>query len=218
MTLKYIFWDNDGVLVDTEGLYYEANKAALLSLGKELTEEDYCHCWFKKGKGMKLFLEQQKLFLGSEELQNIKQKRNAAYADLLKKESRLISGVDKALSQLHQRVRMGIVTNSRRDHFELIHSHTNILHYFNFVLANGDYARSKPAPDAYLKACETAGVEREHCLVIEDSERGLLAAKAAGMSCWVIPYGISSGGDFSKADKILSSVEEVPEALNGFLQ
>jgi HAD superfamily hydrolase (TIGR01509 family) len=82
---------------------------------------------------------------------------------------------------------MGIVTSSRSDHFALIHQRTGFLPYFRFVLTAGDYSRSKPDPDPYLRAIERSGVERDECLVIEDSERGLIAATAAGIRCIIVP-------------------------------
>ena len=47
------------------------------------------------------------------------------------------------------------------------------------------------------------GVAPARCLVIEDSERGLRAAKAAGLCCWVVPSGLTTSGDFSAADAVL---------------
>jgi beta-phosphoglucomutase-like phosphatase (HAD superfamily) len=58
------------------------------------------------------------------------------------------------------------------------------------------------------------GLRPEDCLVIEDSERGLRAAKAAGLTCWVIPSGFTRGGSFAAADRVLGSPAEL-EALLG---
>jgi beta-phosphoglucomutase-like phosphatase (HAD superfamily) len=80
------------------------------------------------------------------------------------------------------------------------------LDHFELVLLQGDYARAKPEPDPYLRAVERLGVAAERCLVIEDSERGLRAAKAAGLRCWVIPSALTVGQRFDAADAVLADL------------
>ena len=60
---------------------------------------------------------------------------------------------------------------------------------------------------------QSAGVPRDRCLVIEDSERGLRSAKGAGLACWVVPNELTSGGDFSTADRVLGSIGEAADLL-----
>jgi HAD superfamily hydrolase (TIGR01509 family) len=85
--------------------------------------------------------------------------------------------------------------------------------FFSDVICKGDAPRIKPAPDLYLAAAERLGVEPERCLVIEDSLNGLLSAKAAGMKAWIVPNRVTSGLDFSKADKVVGSFRELREEL-----
>src|SRR5262249_41012478 len=108
---------------------------------------------------------------------------------------------------------MGVVTSSRRDHFDLIHERTGLLQYFDFVLTAGDYPRTKPHPDPYLAAVERSGVEAGACMAIEDSERGLEAATQAGVRCIVVPTALTCCGRFEQAHLVLQSVREIPEAL-----
>ncbi len=112
---------------------------------------------------------------------------------------------------------MGIVTSSRRDHFDVIHGRTDLLKYFDFVLTSGDFKRSKPHPDPYLMAIERSGLQPDECIAIEDSERGLEAATLAGIRCIVIPTALTRGCDFASAHRVVSSVTDVPE-LCGVLE
>ena len=98
-------------------------------------------------------------------------------------------------------------------HFEIIHKRSNLLHLFDFILTREDYGKSKPDPEPYLLALANSRQAIKDCLVIEDSPRGLAAAKAAGLDCWVIPSDETSGQDFSSADSVLGSIEEVAERL-----
>jgi HAD superfamily hydrolase (TIGR01509 family) len=107
---------------------------------------------------------------------------------------------------LARRYRLAIVTSSEPGPFARTHARTGLLEHFELVLAQGDYARAKPEPDPYLRAVERLGLAPDRCLVIEDSERGLRAAKAAGLRCWVIPSRLTAGGRFEAADAVLGDL------------
>jgi len=62
-----------------------------------------------------------------------------------------------------------------------------LLDKFNVIVGAEDYARSKPAPDAFLTAAANLGVAPADCLVFEDTALGIQAATAAGMSSVKVP-------------------------------
>lgn len=208
---KVILWDNDGVLVDTEKFYYLANKKLLSRYGVNLTEDLFRDLYLTRSIGAWHLIP--KLDSEPMDIPELKKERNAIYLRMLQTEEFRINGVEEALTALKEKYIMGIVTSSRREHFEMIHSRTGFIRFFKLILTNEDYDKSKPDPEPYLKALEMLETEPKDGLVIEDSERGLIAAKRAGMTCWVIPNHLSSHGDFSKADKILSNIGEVAELL-----
>jgi HAD superfamily hydrolase (TIGR01509 family) len=113
----------------------------------------------------------------SRAIEQLRHERNILYSTLLCQEPLIIAGVQQVLDALHGTYVMGIVTSSEQDHFALIHQTTGLLPYFRFVLTAGDYTHSKPHPEPYLLAVERSGCRKEECLVIEDSERGLTAAR-----------------------------------------
>lgn len=98
-------------------------------------------------------------------------------------------------------------------HVDLIHRTTGLRKYFDFVLTASDYSRVKPDPEPYLRAVERSGVGREACVAIEDSERGLESAKAAGIRCIVVPSALTRGRTFAGAHRILGSVSEILTVL-----
>ena len=108
---------------------------------------------------------------------------------------------------------MAIVTSSHRAHFEAIHRSTGLPQFFEFVLAREDYGLSKPDPEPYLSAVARLGLSAGECLVIEDSERGLRAAKAAGLTCWVIPSALTASSNFAAADRRFDSLAELRNVL-----
>lgn len=207
--IRAILWDNDGVLVDTEGLYFQAGHEVLATQGVELTHRDFAEQSLKKGLSVFDFLPDQ----NAELIEQLRLKRNARYSALLAEGVQVVDGVVETLKTFHGRVQMGIVTGSRRDHFDIVHAKTDLLPFFDFVLAREDYEESKPHPDAYLTAMRLHGLQPDDCVVVEDSERGCVAAVAAGLRVLAVPNALSKDGDFSSAYKILNSVRDVVDEI-----
>lgn len=211
MMFKAILWDNDGVLVDTEKLYYLANKKLLARYQIELTEELFRDLYLTQSIGAWHLIPDG--YLESLEISDLRSERNAMYVEMLQTEDFRIPGVEQALESLVNRYTMAVVTSSLRRHFDIIHRHTNYLRFFDFVLTREDYNQSKPEPEPYLKALELLAIDPENALAVEDSERGILAAKRAGLTCWAVPNRLSTHGNFSQADKVLSNTGDVARLL-----
>ncbi len=210
--LKALLWDNDGVLVDTEPLFFGATRDSLAEVGVALSQEQFSE--FSLRKGQSCFVLAQRSGHGPAAIEEIRSRRNIRYVELIAAGVRVLDGVESSLAALHGRWPMAIVTSSNRDHFELMHEQTGLLRFFDFALTNAEYERHKPHPEPYLSAAARLGVAPGECLVIEDTERGLDAALAAGMRCLVIPNGLSEGGDFSRAQAVLEHAGELPEAID----
>lgn len=200
-TIRAVLWDNDGVLVDTEGLYFRATREILATVDVELTRDLFVQLSLKEGRSV--FDLAARRGLGSPEIERLRSRRNERYAELLRDGAPLLDGVEEALHSLHGRVSMGIVTSSRRDHFDLIHRESGLLGYFDFFLTREDYERSKPDPDPYRTAMARRRLRGEECVVVEDSERGLLSARRAGIRCIVIPHALTAGGSFEGAHAVV---------------
>ncbi len=211
MKFAQIFWDNDGVLVDTERYYLQANREALAKLDINLSDELFVEISLTRGKSL-LDLATTRGH-ADDTIEELKEWRNSRYAQLLDLEDMTLPGVRETLNTLHGKLKMAIVTSSAKNHFEIIHKRTGLLTFFDFCLTREDYINSKPSAEPYLLALSRSGHEPHRSLVIEDSPRGLEAAKAAGLTCWIIPGQHTSEHEFSGADRTLSSVEELPKLL-----
>lgn len=203
-----ILWDNDGILVDTEGTYFQATREVMADLGHDLTREEYVEFFLLQGIGAWHLLS-----IDPVQVRKWRDIRNVRYAELLNEGVTVIDGVRETLDALAGRYRMGVCTSSRLDHFEIIHRHTGLLDYFEFAVTSDDVAVTKPEPDLYLKGMERAGKSPGQCVAVEDSERGLIAARAAGMACYVIPTDWTSSSDFSRANGVLESARELVKVL-----
>jgi len=211
-----ILWDNDGVLVETEHLYFQATREALAQMGVNFSEDEYIEYLLKDSRGAWHLAEEAGVEPGR--IKAMKQWRNQRYGDLIAEAPRVIDGVPETIAALAPQYAMGIVTSSRREHFDIAHAASGLREHFEFVIASGDYPRSKPAPDPYLLGLERIGAEPDACIVVEDSERGLQAAMAAGLRCVVIPSGLTRGGDFTGAAAVLDGIRELPAFLDSLFR
>ncbi len=206
--IKNIIFDNDGVLVDSEKLFFQACQQTLERIGITLTLELYQDVSLRQGKSTMYLAED--IGYSEAEVQQLRLDRDVVYKELLSSVD-VIDGVMEVLRTLHGRVKMGVVTSSPREHFELIHQKTGIPNYLDFVYAQEDFPRLKPFPDPYLLALDEQNLNADETIVIEDTERGLVSATAAGIRCLVLPSDISNGGDFSAAFRVLNRMDEVLE-------
>jgi len=209
---KAILWDNDGVLVDTEHLYCEATRQVFAGAGITLGDDDFREMFLTGNMGAWRRLAAQGR--REAEIERIRDERNEIYGSMLHGRDHAIDGVREVLQALHGRYAMGVVTSSRRDHFEIIHSTSNLLPYFDFVLTREQYVNSKPDPEPYLAGIAKTGFNAAQCLAVEDTPRGLVAANGAGARCAVIPNALTTGGDFGGAYKILRDIRELPAILD----
>ncbi len=202
---KAIFWDNDGILVDTEKLYYKASKITFAKIGIDLTSEMYIQYFLKQSHGTWHLAKV--LGYSDETISELRNERNQLYSKLLETEIEIIDGAESVLSELYGKVKMGIVTSSRKDHFEIIHKQTGFLKYFDFIVTSEDVKNTKPDPEPYIKALELSGMKKEESIVIEDSERGLRAAISAGLKCYIIPTELTKNSNFTGAERILDNIK-----------
>lgn len=208
---RALLWDNDGVLVDTERWYFQATREVLAKVGIELTEALFFTLFLARSGGAWHLAAERGL--SEMEIADLRRERNERYQRFLAEKPLPIPGVEETLRRLRPHFAMGIVTSSHRVDFEAIHRRTGFLRYFDFALTLEDYGSSKPDPEPYRRGVARTGFAPSACLVIEDAPRGLIAARAAGLDCWVIPTELTRRADFSAATRELRDVREVAELL-----
>ena len=207
-----ILWDNDGVLVDTEKYFYEAARVILKRAGIDFTVQMFTELILVKSVGPWHLLKE--LGFNDETILRLKAERDDLYMHYLQTENILIDGVAEILEELSGKKSMGVVTSSKPIHFYAAHERTKILRYIDFVITPEDYKMYKPDPEPYLLGWKRTNLDKNQCLVVEDSRRGLISAKAAGLDCIVIPNEMSIHSDFTEADMILNNLTELKNLLS----
>jgi HAD superfamily hydrolase (TIGR01509 family) len=207
---KAIFFDMDGLLVDTESLYLDASREIFAPYGVELPLEWYIHEQLAKGTSTFSLLEQ--AGVPAPKVNELRLARDTRYVEMLE-HIKPIDGVNEVLGKLSGKFTLAIVTSSHREAFDVIMEKTDLRKFFSFVITGDDVKNIKPDPEPYLKAVEISKQEKQYCLALEDSHKGSIAAKAAGISCYAIPDELTRTHDFSHADKVLSSIRELSPLL-----
>jgi HAD superfamily hydrolase (TIGR01509 family) len=109
----------------------------------------------------------------------------------------------------HPLYKIGLCTSGSKKEVDCKLKKNNLLDSFDLIITKDDVLKGKPAPDVYLEAMKRLELRGNECLAIEDTEHGLESAKQAGAHCFVVPQEFSKGQDFSKADKVLDSLNDL---------
>lgn len=207
---KYILFDHDGVLVDTEFWYYKAADRALADIGLTLDKDQYLR---DMNQGLGTWVQARAAGINEQAISRLRGVRNDYYQQYLRTEAVEIEGVVEALAELSKYVRMAVVTTAKRADFEIIHENRHIRSFMDFVLVREDYKRAKPHPEPYLTGLKRLGARKEETLVVEDSSRGLNSAVAAGIDCAIVKNAFTKGQDFTQASYRIETLIELKDII-----
>jgi HAD superfamily hydrolase (TIGR01509 family) len=128
----------------------------------------------------------------------------------------VVPGARKAVERLAARWPLGLASSSNRELIDLALELMGIAERFKATVSSEEVARGKPEPDVYLEAARRLGADPERAAAVEDSENGILAAKAAGMRTIAIPNRHFAPGEavLSQAAVVLHSLADLtPEVV-----
>lgn len=204
-----VIFDMDGVLVDTEPLHYRINQFVMKEMGHELPYEYYrqfigstnAHMW-------NTLIRDYGLRFTPEEL--------SAMAERKKEEILAADGYpgiagarDFVASLKKAGFKLAVASSSTPFMIDKMTTGVGVREYFDKLVSAETVERPKPAPDVFLKAADMLEVQPSECLVIEDSENGTKAAKAAGMACLGFINPGSGEQDLSAADYLFEAYEGI---------
>lgn len=209
-----VVFDLDGVLIDSEGLYYRAYSEVLKPYGVTVSREEYEQYWIAQGNGPEYIVAKHHLPISPDELRQL---RSPIYLQLLETEVKLMPHVKETLAQLAPHFALTVATNTNREHLDFVLRRMGIAHFFPVTVARQDYRGAKPLPDAFLAAAEKLELSPSQCLVIEDTYKGVQAAVAAGMPCIAVPNEYTLHNDFRQANLVLPNLGELTREVAGTL-
>jgi HAD superfamily hydrolase (TIGR01509 family) len=176
----YLF-DCDGTIADSMPLHYMAWKKSLAEWNCEFSEELF-YAWGGRPTAEIISTLNQQHGL-SMPVERVARRKEEFYFDLLP-ELKAVPEVLEHIEAQHGRIPFAVVSGSARDSVTASLEALKLLDRFDALVCAGEYEKSKPDAEAFLRAAAKLGVAPMNCLVFEDTEMGIQAATAAGMA-WV---------------------------------
>jgi HAD superfamily hydrolase (TIGR01509 family) len=209
--ISAVIFDLDGLLADTEKLHMSAYQTVFSELGFELSDEEYANHWIRNGQGTDAFVAQQKNLEVDPNL--VRREKARLYKKLVSSSAKPMPGACELLGVLQDKKPMGLATSSHPKDAYAVLKALDFEDFFCCVATKGSVERIKPYPDIFLYVAKEMNIPPENCVVLEDAEKGILAANAAGMKSIAVPNIHTMNNDFSKATLVLNSLEEVSYEL-----
>lgn len=212
--IKALVFDFDGLIVDTEFVWFEAFKEVIFEhYNKELTTEEFALCIGTENSVLFDYLDKK--------LGTVIDRNKIEELTLAKHEEKMITpalrpGVLEYLRQAKEiGLRVGLASSSTLQWIEYYLRETGILHYFEVLKTKDDVAQVKPHPELYLQAVSALGVLPSEALAFEDSVNGCKAAVSAGLRCIIVPNQLTRGLLFENYAWRLESMEDcnLPQLL-----
>jgi HAD superfamily hydrolase (TIGR01509 family) len=183
---KAILFDFNGVLINDEPLHCAALIHTLAEFGIDLDRDTYYRDYlgFDDRECFRYSFTQANRPADAASIADATERKNAAWERLVRASMPMVPGaidfVQAAASAGH---RLAIVSGALRREIELVLSRAGIASHFALIVAAEDVPECKPDPAGYNQARAAFGLALEDCVVIEDSQPGLRAARGAGLRC-----------------------------------
>jgi HAD superfamily hydrolase (TIGR01509 family) len=203
-----VIFDLDGILVDTEHYKFKAWQEAFRTLGIEVTWEEFRQEFIVQGSTFVEFLERRDY---KEEFieDDVRPVANRYFLKAIEEEVPAMPGAVEVLVRLHEEFVLGLASNSYWLYVDKLLEKFGMKRYFKAIANGSEVENLKPHPEVLLLAAERMDVDPEVCVVIEDAPKGIVAARNAGMKGIAIPTEDTETGDFSQADLVLASLDDL---------
>ncbi|MFA5192018.1 MAG: HAD family phosphatase [Verrucomicrobiia bacterium] len=207
-----VVFDFDGLIVDSETPEFEAHRQIFAEHGVELTAEEWrgevgiwsaTRNWFAKlGE-----------IIGRPVDSNaLREEKRRRFWRVIKMEP--LPGVRALLDELHAAaVPLALASSAEASWINRATAELDVTRYFRTIVTGDDVTHRKPHPEGYLLAARRLSIAPDRCVAIEDSQPGIVAAKAAGMKAIAIPNWLTAEHDLDAADLRVASAGELSMAV-----
>lgn len=216
MLTKYkgFIFDLNGTMVNDMPYHIKAWHETIIALGGDLTLEEMKHQCY--GKNDELL---ERIFPGKyslEERIKIGNEKEAIYRIEFKPSLRLIDGLDQFLKWANeQNIQMAIGSAAIMDNINFVIQNMHIDHYFKAIISANNVQESKPHPETFLQCANAIQIDPAHCLVFEDTPKGVECAFNAGMQS-VVVLGEHQAEEFEQFDNVIHFIKDY-KSLADFL-
>jgi len=208
--ISAVIFDLDGLLTDTEKLHYAAYVEVFEEYGIAITEAEYNDLWTRQGMGIEAFVKLRSLPHDPDEIRNKKIER---YIRLLETSLEPMPGAVKVVRRLVEHKRLAVASSSYKGSIDVSLRVLGISEYFSVVTHVASTSRPKPFPDQLLLTAQMLCAPPYECVVLEDAEKGIVAAHRAGMKSIAVPNRHTADNDFSKATRVMKALDDITVEL-----
>jgi beta-phosphoglucomutase len=207
--IRAIVFDFDGVLANSEPLHLRSYQTVLSELGIALDREEYYthYLGYDDVTAFKVISERRGQRWSDAAIAEILERKTVVFDDIVAASDVLYPEAIPCVRRLAEAMPLGIASGALRHEIAAILRRADLEDCFRFIVAAGETAASKPAPDPYRRAAELHGVPPGQCVAIEDSRWGIASAKGAGLRCVGITQTYPAAG-LPGADAIIDSLNE----------
>ena len=201
--IKAILFDMDGVLIDARDWHYEALNLALSPFGMEIDRDAHLATYDGLPTRTKLDMLSKSRGLPSGLHRFVNAMKQKYTIDMVRQRCHPVFQHQYALSNLKASgYKIAVCSNSVRQSLEQMMQRACLDHFLDLMLSNEDVAKPKPDPEIYTSAMARLELAPDECLIVEDNENGIRAARASGGHVHVV----SSPGDVTY-ERILTAIE-----------
>ncbi len=204
--IEAVIFDLDGVIVDSEHVWNEARESLARERGGRWHADAQRDMMGMSSREWSRYMHD---VIGLEEPpEEISAEVVRRLEEIYRSKLPLVDGAVDAARRLADHWPLGLASSSNRELIDLVLGLTGLAACFKATVSSEEVARGKPAPDVYLEAARRLDTDPVACAAIEDSENGILSAKAAGMRVIAIPNPRypPPGGALAEADAVLPSI------------
>jgi HAD superfamily hydrolase (TIGR01509 family) len=184
--IEAVIFDLDGVIVDSEIWWDEARREFAAQRGRSWSEADRAAVMGANSRQWSATM-RDRLHLDEPDRQIERAIVEAVVERYRREGAPIIPGAVEAVRRIGRAWPTAVASSAHGEVIDAALEATGLTGVFRVVVSSDEVERGKPEPDVYLEAARRLGVDPRRCLVVEDSLNGVKAAKAAGMTCVLIP-------------------------------
>ncbi len=182
-----VIFDVDGTLLDSEENYYLADQKLLERYGIPFSKEDKKR--YIGGSNRDMMLDLKRRFGLSESAEELGELKNMLYLEIATTGTRVYPEMERLLRMLREdAMPVAVASGSSPPVLERLLAAVDLRKELDAVVSAEEVSRGKPAPDIFVETARRLGVPPHECVVIEDSQYGVEAARRAFMRCIAVPY------------------------------
>lgn len=176
-----VIFDMDGVLIEAKDWHYEALNRALRLFGCEINRYDHLTTFDGLPTRTKLQILSKERYLPEVLHDFINDMKQRYTMEIVRAKCKPCFNHQYALAKLRTKgFRLAVASNSTRNTIEVMMQLAELQQFLEFTISNQDVQKPKPDPEMYNMAIKRLGINPNECLIVEDNENGIKAARASG--------------------------------------